>query len=212
MTNPSDVVADDLQQLRFGLHQRWQTKRGLPGAERIVDLFQFDVDTIIFPDADRDNFGESLGPTIYDMRYHVGDRVTLLSDGYFDFFEEGLRSVSAGVRTSRPGVGDIYVGLLSIEGPVSSTVLRSTLDYRLNEKWIASAGTTYDFGPTGNVGQSLGVTRIGESMLLRMGVNVDAGRDNVGFQFAIEPRFWPNPKLGRLGGQLIPPPGVEGLE
>ncbi|WP_146532800.1 LPS-assembly protein LptD [Rubripirellula reticaptiva] len=212
IASPSDVVADDLQQLRFGLHQRWQTKRGLPGAERIVDLFQFDVDTMIFPDADRDNFGQTIGPTLYDMRYHVGDRVTLLSDGYFDFFDEGLRSISGGVRTSRPGVGDIYVGLLSIEGPISSTVLRSTLDYRLNEKWIASAGTTYDFGPTGNVGQSLGVTRIGESMLLRLGVNVDAGRDNVGFRFAIEPRFWPRPKLGRLGGQLIPPPGVEGLE
>ncbi|WP_246114655.1 organic solvent tolerance protein OstA [Rubripirellula tenax] len=212
IASPSDVVADDLQQVRLGVHQRWQTKRGLPGAERIVDLFQLDLDMLVFPDADRDNFGETLGPALYDMRYHVGDRVTLLSDGYFDFFDDGLRSISAGVRTSRPGVGDIYIGLLSIEGPVSSTVLRSTLDYRLNEKWIASAGTTYDFGSTGNVGQSLAVTRIGESMLLRLGVNVDAGRDNVGFRFGIEPRFWPRPKLGRIGGQLIPPPGVEGLE
>jgi hypothetical protein len=90
--------------------------------------------------------------------------------------------------------------------------LRGTVDYRLNEKWIASAGTLYDFGPTGNVGQSLAITRIGESMLLRLGINVDAGRDNVSFGFAIEPRFWPRPRLGRIGGQLIPPPGVEGLE
>jgi hypothetical protein len=134
VTSPSDVIVDDLQQLRLGVHQRFQTKRGLPGRERITDLFQFDVDTILFPEADRDNFGETVGPTTYDMRYHVGDRVTLLSDGYIDFFDDGLRSISAGVRTSRPGVGDVYVGLLSIEGPVSSTVLRSTLDYRLNEK------------------------------------------------------------------------------
>ncbi len=212
IANPSDVIVDDLQQFRLGVHQRWQTKRGLPGIERIVDLFQFDVDLLIFPDADRDNFGETIGPALYDMQYNIGDRVTLLSDGYFDFFDDGLRSISGGVRTSRPGVGDLYVGLLSLEGPISSTVLRSTIDYRLNEKWIAQAGTTYDFGETGNVGQSLALTRIGESVLLRLGVVVDSGRDNVGFQFGIEPRFWPKPKLGRIGGQLIPPPGVEGLE
>lgn len=212
IASPSDVIADDLQQLRAGLHQRWQTKRGLPGRERIVDLLQLDVDVLLFPDANRDNFGEAIGPTSYDLRYHVGDRVTLLSDGYFDFFSDGLRSVSAGVRTSRPGVGDLYVGLVSLEGPISSTVLRSTLDYRLNEKWIATGGTTYDFGSTGNIGQTLALTRIGESFLLRLGVNVDEGRDNVSVGFGIEPRFWPRPRLGRIGGQLIPPPGVEGLE
>lgn len=212
MASPSDVIAADLQQISFGLHQRWQTKRGLPGRERIVDLLQFDIDTFLFPDEDRDNFGEQVGPTTYDLLYHVGDRVTLLSNGYIDFFDNGLRSISAGVRSSRPGVGDIYLGLLSLEGPISSTVLRGSFDYRLNEKWIATAGTTYDFGDTGNVGQTLALTRIGESMLLRLGVNVDEGRDNVGVGFAIEPRFWPRPRLGRIGGQLIPPPGVEGLE
>lgn len=212
VASPSDVIADDLELFRVGLHQRWQTKRGLPGAERIVDLFQFDVDLMLFPDADRDNFGETLGPATYDMRYHVGDRVTLLSDGYVDFFDDGLRSISGGIRSSRPGVGDIYIGLLSLEGPISSTVLRASLDYRLNEKWIASGGTTFDFGQTGNVGQTLALTRIGESALLRVGINVDEGRDNVGIQFGIEPRFFPRPTLGQIGGALIPPPGVEGFE
>ncbi|GAA5509380.1 LPS-assembly protein LptD [Novipirellula caenicola] len=208
----SDVIADDLQQVRLGLDQRFQTKRGLPGLERIVDVFHFNTDVLLFPEADRDNFGETIGPATFDTAYHIGDRVSLLSDGYFDFFDSGLRSVSAGVRTSRPGVGDIYLGLLSLEGPISSTVFRSTMDYRLNEKWLASSGMTYDFGETGNIGQSFGITRIGESFLVRMGINVDSGRDNVGFGFTIEPRFWPSSRLGNVGGQLIPPPGVEGLE
>jgi len=212
ITSGSDVIADDLQQVRLGLNQRFQTKRGLPGRERIVDVFQFDTDVLLFPEADRDNFGETIGPATYDMAYHVGDRVSLLSDGYFDFFDSGLRSMSLGVRSSRPGVGDIYLGLLSLEGPISSTVFRSTVDMRLNEKWIWSSATTYDFGDAGNIGQSFALTRIGESLLVRMGVNVDSGRDNVGFGFTIEPRFWPSPRLGRIGGQLIPPPGVEGLE
>lgn len=212
VASPSDVVAADLQQVRIGLHQRLQTKRGLPGLERIVDLFKLDLDLLIFPDAERDNFGKSVGPATYDMRYQVGDRVSLLSDGYFDFFDGGLRSISAGVRSTRPGMGDVYLGLLSLEGPVSSTVFRSSLDYRLNEKWIISNGLSYDFSSTGNVSQSAGLTRIGESLLVRVGMTYDKGRDNVGIGFSIEPRFWPKPKLGRVGGQLIPPPGVEGFE
>ncbi|WP_145421029.1 LPS-assembly protein LptD [Planctomycetes bacterium K23_9] len=212
VTNPSDVIADDLQQMRLGNHQRWQTKRGLPGRERIVDLMRFDTDLILFPDADRDNFGETIGPALYDFQYHLGDRFSLLSDGYFDFFNDGLRSISAGVRASRPGMGDWYVGLLSLEGPISSTVLRTSMDYRVNEKWILSGATAYDFGEAGNIGQSLGITRIGESLLVQMALNIDTGRDNVGVGFSVEPRFWPGKKLGRLGGQLIRPPGVEGLE
>ena len=212
VASPSDVIAADLQQFRLGLHQRLQTKRGLPGLERIVDLFQLDLDLLVFPDADRDNFGETLGPAIYDMRYHIGDRVTLLSDGYFDFFAGGLRSISGGIRSTRPGVGEVYLGVLSIEGPISSTVFRSNLDYRLNEKWVVSSGTSYDFSSTGNVSQSFGLIRIGESLLVRMGMTYDKGRDNVGIGFTLEPRFWPRPRLGRVGGQLIPPPGVEGFE
>lgn len=211
VASPSTEIADDLLQGRVGIHHRLQTKRGLPGRERIVDLVRFDVETLLFFNEDDDNFGETVGPTRYDFRYHLGDRVALLSDGYFDFFDEGLQSVSAGVTSSRPGLGDIYLGILSLEGPISSTVLIGQLDYRLNEKWIASAGTTFDLGEIGNVGQQFALTRIGESMLVQAGVTVDAGRDNVGFQFLVEPRFWAR-RIGRLGGRLVPPPGVEGLE
>ncbi len=212
VTNPSEVVADDMAQARLGIHQRWQTKRGAPGRERIVDLMRFDVDTIVFPTADRDNFDETLGPTTFDFRYHVGDRVSLVSDGYFDFFADGLQSLSLGVRTSRPGVGEAYVGVLALEGPVSAQVLRTNYDYRMNEKWIISAMNTYDFSATGNIGQSIGLTRIGESFLFRLGLDIDRGRDNVGVSFMLEPRFLPNRRLGRLGGQWIPPVGLDGLE
>jgi len=69
-----------------------------------------------------------------------------------------------------------------------------------------------DLSSVGNIGQSLGLTRIGESALIRVGVNVDSGRDNVSFNFNIEPRFLPTKRLGSLGGQLVPPAGLFGLE
>jgi hypothetical protein len=212
VTSPTTEIADDLLQARLGLRQRWQTHRGLPGQERIVDLLRLDASLIVFPDADRDNFGETIGPAVYDARYNIGDRLALLSDGYFDFFNDGLRSISLGMQWSRPGLGDFYLGAISLEGPISSTIVNTSLDYRLDEKWIISGGTTFDFGEVGNVGQTIALTRVGESALIKLGVNVDSGRDNVGFVFMIEPRFWPRRRLGGLGGQLIPGPGSEGVE
>lgn len=212
VTATSTEVAEDLMQARLGINQRWQTKRGRPGRERITDLMELDLEMLVFPNADRDNFGEETGGFQYDYRYHIGDRLTFLSDGYFDVFSQGLKLVSIGAMASRPGRGEWYVGLTSLEGPISSLIASTTLNYRMNDKWIATGGIAVDLGDVGNVGESLAVTRIGESFLTRFGIQVDSGRDNVSFQFNLEPRFLPTKRLGAVGGQLIPPAGLYGLE
>ncbi len=212
VTAASTEIVDDLTQLRMGVNQRWQTKRGLPGRERIVDLVSFDIDWTYFVDADRDNFGEDIGVVNYDFRYHVGDRLTLLSDGYVDVFSQGLRMFSAGAQISRPGSGHAYLGMMSIEGPISANIINGYTEYRMNEKWILSTGAAFDFGETGSIGQNIALTRIGESALLKLGVNVDHGRDNVSFNFAFEPRFMQTGRLGAPGGELIGPAGMFGLE
>ena len=113
---------------------------------------------------------------------------------------------------SRPGRGDAYIGFLSLEGPISANILNGFMNYRMNEKWIFTGGAAFDFGDTGSIGQSLALTRIGESALIRVGMNVDHGRDNVSFNFNIEPRFLPTARLGVIGGELVPPAGLFGLE
>ncbi len=212
VTASSSEIVDDMMQVRSGINQRWQTKRGYPGRERIVDLVSFDVDWIYFPKAERDNFGEDVGALNYDFRYHIGDRLTLLSDGYFDVFSQGLKAVSAGAMISRPGRGQAYIGFLSMEGPISSNVLNGYMNYRLNEKWVAAGGAAWDFSSTGSIGQTLSLTRIGESALVQVGINVDSGRDNVSFNFNIEPRFLPSGRIGTAGGQLVSPAGLFGVE
>ncbi len=212
VTAASQDVVEDQMQFRLGIDQRWQTKRGLPGRERITDLVEFDIGGILFPKADRDNFGETAGALNYEARVHLGDRVTLLSDGYADVFEQGLKIVSAGAMISRPGRGEWYVGLTRLTGPIDSLIANSNINYRMNEKFIISGGSTFDFGQVGNVGQSVSVTRIGESFLTQFGFNVDSGRDNASFNFNFEPRFSPIRRLGAVGGKLIPPAGLNGLE
>ena len=211
VTGPTEI-ADDLFVIQANIRQRWQTRRGLTGRERIVDWISMDTGFTLFPKPDRDNFGQEIGLAHYDFRWHLGDRTTLLSDGYIDFFGSGLRKFTAGGVISRPGQGNLFLGLRSIEGPISSTVLIGTTSYRMSDKWILSAGGAVDLGPTGNIGQTLAFTRIGESFLVKAGFRADVSRGNVGAVFVIEPRFLPTSRLGRIAGLQVPPAGAYGLE
>lgn len=212
VTSPSAEIADDLTVVKLGMRNRWQTKRGLPGEARIIDWIEFDIEGSFFPDAARDNFGSDFGMVNYDFAWHLGDRLSFLSDGYYDFFSQGLRTTSAGVSLTRPSVGNLYVGVRSIEGPISSNILTAQSTYRMSDKWIFRGVSSYDFGATGNIGQSASVIRVGESFLVRFGVNFNASRGNVGFVFGIEPRFLPRPRLGTVGGVPILPASTNYLE
>ncbi len=212
VSGPSTEIADDLMTARVDLRQRWQTRRGAPGNERTVDWIVFDMGGTFFPKSDRDNFGEVAGLLKYDFRWHLGDRFSILSDGFADTYTDGLRSVSLGGVLSRPDRGRLYVGFRAIDGPITSNVINASLTYRMSEKWMANLGSSVDLADTGNIGQSVSIVRIGESMLLKVGFYVDSGRDNVGIDFSIEPRFLPSSRLDRVAGVKIPPVGAEGLE
>lgn len=203
-------IADDLMLGTVGLRQRWQTKRGMPGQERIVDWIVLDIEGSFFPEPDRDNFGEDVGLLNYDFRWHVGDRFTVLSDGFADVFDDGLRTVSVGGLITRPMRGQLYVGYRAIDGPIQSSVVSAALNYRMSRKWIINGGASIDFHESGNVNENFDIVRIGESFFFRLGINIDHGRDNVGVSFSIEPRFIAS-TLGRVGGVPLPPPGTFGL-
>jgi hypothetical protein len=212
VASPVTEIAGDMLQVRMGIKQRWQTKRGLPGQERLIDWITLDTNAVFFPSPTRDNFGNSLGLVDYSAAWHVGDRVTLLSDGFYDFFDEGLQQVTVGGLLSRPEYGNVYIGYRSTDGPIVSSVVVASVSYRMTEKWIATGGTSIDLANAGNIGQTLSMTRVGESFLVRLGINVDASRNNVGFIVGIEPRFLPGSRLGRVGGVQIPPAGALGIE
>ncbi len=212
VTSPTTEIADDLMALRLGMRHRWQTKRGGPGRQHIVDWLTLDSNITYFPDADRDNFGQEVGLFDYDARWHLGDRFSILSDGFADFFGDGLKTISGGVLLNRPTRGNAYLGVRSITGPIESNALLGSYNYRISEKWISSAGASYDFSDSGSIGQSLSFTRIGESLLVTSGVTFDSSKDNVGFIFAVEPRFLPKLGLTSRTGIEIPPAGAFGVE
>ncbi|MDO4570906.1 MAG: LPS assembly protein LptD [Planctomycetia bacterium] len=210
VTSPSTEMADDLALIRVGMHHRWQTKRGMPGQQRIVDWVTLDMNMNLYPDADRDNFGSLVGLLDYDLRWHPGDRVTIYSTGCFDFFSDGLRMVDVGGILDRPGKGSIFGSIHYLTGPVENVVMRLGFNYRMSEKWTSSFVSTFDISGKGNIGEAVSITRVGESFLFTLGATYDNPSDNFGIHFAIEPRFGKKGNNAQLFN--IAPPGVEGVE
>lgn len=209
---PTTEVVDDLSVARLGMRHRLQTKRGAPGNQRVVDWLTFDSNVSLFPEDDRDNFGESIGLADYDLSWHLGDRFTFVSDGFVDLFSDGLQTFSGGVILNRPTTGNAYIGYRSIRGPFNSDLLSLRLNYRFGPKWVGSASTVVDFGEVGNIGQTFSLSRISESLIFTIRANVDESKDNTGFSFMLEPRFLPKTSLTRRTGIDIQPAGFDGLE
>ncbi len=211
VSSPTTEVADDLTTVRLGFDQRWQTKRGLPGRRRIIDWVILETGAVVYPDANRDNFGEEIGLVDYNFRWHVGDKVTVLSDGLFDFFVDGQQLASVGVFLNRPPRGAVSLQFRVLEGPISSKAVIANYSYLMSPKWVSSIGTMYDFENDTNTHQ-LALTRIGESLLVSAGLTANSSKDVVGVNLAVEPRFLPGARIRGAGGAQIPPAGLFGLE
>src|SRR5260370_34481296 len=93
---------DTIEVLQLDLRQRWQTKRGYPGMEHIVDWMTLDLSPSSFPKAARDDFGEPFSFLQYDWIWTVGDRTPLVSTGRFDTETNGERVFTLGACLNRP--------------------------------------------------------------------------------------------------------------
>ncbi|MGD9126494.1 MAG: organic solvent tolerance protein OstA [Planctomycetia bacterium] len=215
VTSPSAEIVDDMMAMRMNMSHRWQTKRGdpnAPGGRRIIDWMTFDAGAVWFPKEERDDFGKSIGLVSYDYRWHMGDRFTAVSNGTFDFLEGGQNIVTVGGFLNRPPRGNFYVGFRLLEGPIDSKIISLSYNYWMSPKWVSSFGTSVDLTRIGNIGQRFNITRVGESLLVGVGFNVDPSKDNVGVMFTVEPRFLPGGRLGQVGGVRIPVAGSRGFE
>jgi hypothetical protein len=218
VTGPTEI-ADDLTVLRLGAKQRWQTKRGMPGQRRIIDWMTLDTNMEVFPKTEQ-NFDQAAGMFDYDYRWFVGDRLSLISFGGFDFFNEGQQYFTFGGFLNRPPRGSLYLGFNYFEGNIAADVITASYTYRLSPKWLSTFGTSFDVKrftgddsqSQGNIGQNFRLTRIGESFLFTVGVNVDASRDNVGFNIAVVPRFLSSSRMWGKNSVNVPPAGLYGLE
>jgi hypothetical protein len=213
VTAPSMEIVDNLDEVKLGMHQRWQTKRGPEDSPHIVDWIEFDTDATIFPDPNRDNFGTDIGLVDYNFIWHVGDRLTVLSDGIFDFFGQGQKIITSGVYLTRPPRGALYAGFRILEGPISDEVLLLSYSYWMSPKWITTGSMSLDLKDTKNFGPAFQIIRVGESMLVGLNINYNPALHTAGVGISIEPRFVPKSgKLDQTPGVHVGQAGEFGVE
>ena len=226
ITGTTDIQAA-IQTLKLGIHQRLQTKRGPEGKRHINDWMVLDLDTTYFPQSARDNFGKPFGQNFYNYEWYIGDRTSIVSYGWFEFFKVGgnpyvtttntkndpfgLRIITSGLSITRIPKGNAFIGYTVVNtGPINSSALNSAYSYWLSPKWFGTVASSYDFGNKLLLGASGSLTRIGADYLSSVGLAVSPIQHSYQFVFEISPRLTPNLRLGsasglsRLNSQFMP--------
>ena len=188
VSSPSSEIAGDMTQVRLDWLNRWQTKRGPVGNRHIIDWITLDTGMSLYPKKDQ-NYGKFVGLVDYDARWHVGDRFSVLSSGLFDFFDSGQKIVRAGIMSKRPGVSSFYLGVDRLGGPISTTYLNAAINYRMSQKWAASLSNSYDLADRRNIGQELGISRIGESFIWTLKLSNNQSKKDWGIGLNVLPIF-----------------------
>jgi hypothetical protein len=193
---------DSMEVLQFDVRQRWQTKRGYPGMQHIVDWMTLDLSGSYFFDSNRDNFGQNFAFLQYDWTWNIGDRTALVSTGWVDPIENGARVFTIGTFFNRPDRTSMYLGYREID-PLSSRAVSGAITYIFSPKYAMTASATYDFGTNQSQSNSLVFTRMGSDLQVSFGVNYNSILNNFGVTFEIVPNVVPQnkriPGMGALG-------------
>jgi hypothetical protein len=176
---------DTIEALQLDLRQRWQTKRGYPGMQHIVDWMTLDLSATYFPKPNRDDFGEPFSFLQYDWTWNIGDRTALVSTGWVNPETNGARVFTFGAFLNRPDRTNIYIGYRDIF-PVNSQALVAAVTYVFSPKYAVTATTLYDFGSKVEA-SSLMLTRMGKDLQANLGFSYNRTLNTFGFQFELLP-------------------------
>jgi hypothetical protein len=197
---------DSIEVFQADIRQRWQTKRGYPGMEHIMDWMTLDLAASIFPHSKRDNFGDTFGILQYDWVWNVGDRTALVSNGWMDPITDGGRFFTVGAFFNRPDKTSFYVGYRQID-PVQSQAVTGAVTYVFSPKYAVTGSTTYDFGFGKSLSNSLVFTRMGTDLQISFGVTYNAIVNTFGVTFEILPNVVPLtkriPGMAAFGSSML---------
>ncbi len=191
---------DSLNVLQADVRQRFQTKRGHPGMEHTVDFLTFDVSASYFPEARRDNFGHPFAFLEYGTVWNLGDRTSLVANGWFEPYEGGSRYWNVGAYLDRTDRTNVYFGYRQTD-PLNSKAVTLSMGYQLSTRYYVSLGASYDFGIQQALTNSFTLTRTGADLTATIGLTYNAFVNNFGVQFLVVPNL-----AATLGGRFAGSP------
>jgi hypothetical protein len=191
---------DSIEVVQFDVFQRWQTKRGFPGNEHVVDWMTLDLNASLYPRKDRDNPGSVVGFLEYDWLWNIGDRTSLVSSGWADPVSGGPRVFEVGANVNRPDNTSFYVGYRQLD-PLQSKSVLGSVTFAFSPKYAMTASINEDFGIHTQT-YSVLFTRIGTDVQVSLGVNFNSILHTFGFVFEVLPTLVANRLHAPLGSGM----------
>jgi len=192
--SPDDLLPiDDVELLREteSVLLRVQNKLQVYPGKHIVDIMELNLENILYPDEERDNNGEAVGPLYWDFKAGYAPWL-FVSDGLYDWNERDFLAVSVGLLGVLPEIPGLpksdamfFVGHRFARRVADVTT--ANLTARLGEKWRIGAYFQYDFRHDNVMGQRYVVGRTFHRFRLEVEYFEDGPSGDHGFRFAFAP-------------------------
>jgi hypothetical protein len=193
---------DTIEEFQVDLLQRWQTKRGYPGQQHIVDWMVLDLSAAYFP-RPSENFGQSFGFLEYNWIWNIGDQTQLYSSGFADpAVDRGTRTFTLGASFLRSDRTTLALEYREID-PLESQAINFSLSYVFSPKYAMTANVAYDFG-TGSQYNQVTVTRMGSDLQVSVGAYYDSVFQTFGVNFTVVPVILPPSKTSQALATIDP--------
>ncbi len=200
----------ELHGVSFGVHQRLQTKRGLPGKQHSVDWMRLGVVAGFYQGdmADqqpangrfffyRPEYSVARDHLNFDYSWNISDATTFLSDANLDLESGDFRRANAGFVVTRNPRLRYYAGMRWIRD-LDSAVGALGVSYKISRKYSASFFQQYDFAfrDGKNLATSLSITRKLPRWFVTVGFAYDATYDDISAYISFFPQGVPELRLG----------------
>jgi hypothetical protein len=191
---------NDIGAVDLGWRQRFQTKRGPPGAQQTVDWLILDLEGAFYHNRNGPFIIDRDGKRAFDhldfrTDWRVTDSTRLWTDsqynsaaGALEFFAIGATVVHSPRLTYT--LGHRYIP----DGEVSRTYVSA--NYRLNEKWHVGFLEQFDFDDMRSAQTTFTLTRRMNRWLARLRLDVDPGEDETFVGLEFQPMGLPEVRIG----------------
>ncbi len=194
--NVEDI--DEVDGVSFGIRQRFQTKRGAPGKQRIVDVLTVDLEMGLFNNADGDEYTN--GFVSYSrpensvtrnyvnaaVMYRVNDSTQVLSEANVDLNDGSLDNFNLSLAVERTPRLSYLLGYRYI-GELDSNLLGAGMNYRISEKYSLALREQFDLDQGKTAEFDLGIIR----KFPRWYVGVTFALNEVDEDFGVSVSAWP---------------------
>ena len=203
--NVEDIDAFD--GVTFGVRQRWQTKRGAPGRERVTDVFTLDVEAGFFNNAPNteytNGFASYSRPENSISRnylntsflWRVNDATALISEANIDLNDGELDVFNLSYVVERTPRFSYLVGYRFI-GEIDSNLIALGANYRLSEKHSLAIREEFDLDRGQTHEFSITFIRRLPRWYMAFTFDLDEVEDDMGLSMSVWPEGFPRAALG----------------